>query len=303
MSSGSSADGYFKGKVIVITGASSGFGKGAALEFARSGATIIVSARRSQLLDELAKECDSLGGHGVAIPADVSFKDEVEHLAKSAVSAAGRIDVWVNNAGTGALGPFEEVPPEEHVQVIETDLLGTLYGSYFAMRQFRKQGFGTLINVSSMIGKVPSPYFASYAAAKSGVVGLSASIRQELKENNIDGIRVSTILPTSMDTPFFEHAANYMQRKTVPIPPIEEAQKVVDGIVKMARDPEDEISVGTSAPFLTFAHRIAPDLTEALMARRVHKAEVEQAPPAENTPGAVQQPMARGSSVGGGWKR
>src|SRR5690348_8209802 len=303
MTSGTSADRYFSDKVIVITGASSGFGKGAALEFARSGGTVIVSARRSQLLDEVAKECDSAGGHGIAIPADVSFKDEVEHLAKSAVSATGRIDVWVNNAGTGVLGRFEEIPLEEHVQVIETDLLGTLYGSYFAMRQFRKQGFGTLINVSSMIGKVPSPYFASYAAAKFGVVGLSASIRQELKENDIDGIRVSTILPTSMDTPFFDHAANYLQRKTVPIPPIEEAQKVIDTIVKMARDPEDEITIGTSAPFMTFAHRMAPDLTEAMMARQVHKAEVEKAPLAENTPGAVQRPMAKGKSVGGGWKK
>ena len=132
----------------------------------------------------------------------------------------GRIDVWVNNAGAGAIGRFEDVPLEDHVKVIQTDLLGTLYGSYFAMTQFRRQGQGTLIDVASVIGKVPSPYFASYAAAKHrGVVGLSASLRQELEQDKIDTIRVCTVMPTTFDTPFFEHAAQYSGKQASPIPP------------------------------------------------------------------------------------
>lgn len=292
------------GKVVVITGASSGFGKGAALEFARLGASVVLAARRDQLLDELVQLCQSLGGQALAVPTDVSDPGEVQRLAQAALSR-NQIDVWINNAGSGALGRFEEIPLEEHIQVIQTDLLGTLYGSYFAMRQFRQQGEGTLINVASVIGKVPAPYFASYAAAKHGVVGLSAALRQELKENNIETIHVCTVMPTSMDTPFFEHAANHLGHKTVPIPPVYDAQKVVDVIVRLATNPEDEVSVGAAGRFMTFAHQMAPGLTEAMMmmARQTHKALVKDAPAADDTPGAVQRPTAKGTTVGGAWQK
>lgn len=289
------------GKVVVITGASSGFGRGAALKFATAGASVVLSARREQVLDELTRECESAGGRALAVPADVSHREDVEHLAKTAISQFGRFDVWVNNAGTGALGRFEEVPLEEHEQVIGTDLMGMLYGSYFAMRQFRRQGSGTLINVSSVIGKVPSPYFASYAAAKHGVVGLSAAIRLELKDDKIEDIHVCTVMPTSMDTPFFEHAAQHTGHEATPIPPVYDADKVVDVIVRLATDPEDEVSVGPAGKFMTFAHQLAPGLVEAMMRRDTRKAEFEDAKPAEEESGAVKEPMASGTAVGGGW--
>jgi short-subunit dehydrogenase len=289
------------GKVVLITGASSGFGKGAALRFAQAGASVIVSARREQVLEELVRECESAGGRALAVPADVSSRADVERLSKTTTSQFGRIDLWVNNAGTGALGRFEEVPLEEHDQVIGTDLLGTLYGSYFAMRQFRQQGSGTLINIASVIGKVPSPYFASYAAAKHGVVGLSAAIRLELEEDKVEDIHVCTVLPTSMDTPFFEHAAQHTGHEATPIPPVYDADKVVDVIVRLATDPEDEVSVGPAGKFMTFAHQLAPGLVEAMMRRQTHKAEFKDAKPAEDTSGAVKEPLASGTAVGGGW--
>ena len=292
----------FEGKVIVITGASSGFGKGAALEFARQGANVVLAARRNQALDELAQRCKALGGDAIPCPTDVSQEGDVERLARTALDAGGKIDVWVNNAGSGTLGRFEEIPLEEHVQVINTDLLGTLYGSYYAMQEFRREGAGTLINVASVVGKVPTPYFASYVAAKHAVVGLSGALRLELKENHIDTIHVCTVLPTSMDTPFFEHAANHLGHKSVPIPPVYDPQKVVDVIVKLAAGPEDEVSVGPAGKFMTFAHQLAPDLTEGMMARQSHKAMLEKAPPAPDTPGAVQRPMESGNEITGGWR-
>src|SRR4051812_17804792 len=133
------------GKVIVITGASSGFGKGAALEFARGGAKLALAARRSDLLDGLAAECRAAGAEAIVCPTDVSRREDVERLAQQTLDAFGRIDVWLNDAGTGTLGPFERIPLEHHEQVIATNLLGTLYGSYFAYRQFLSQGGGILI--------------------------------------------------------------------------------------------------------------------------------------------------------------
>lgn len=290
-------------KVIVVTGASSGFGKGAALKFAEAGATVVLAARREDLLGELASACEAAGGKALAIPTDVSKLNEVEQLARTTVTQCGRIDVWVNNAGAGAIGRFQEIPLADHVHVIETDLLGTIYGSYFAMHHFYQQGAGILINIASIIGKVPAPYFSSYAAAKHGVVGFSAALRQELKEAKIDRIRVSTVMPTTFDTPFFEHAAQYTGKEAVPIPPTYDPKDVVDVIVRMAQDPEDEITVGAAAAVMEFAHRLFPSLTESMMARQTHKSEFEKAPPASETSGSLHEPMATGTDVRGGWKK
>jgi short-subunit dehydrogenase len=292
-----------KGKVIVITGASSGFGKGAALKFAAAGASIVIAARRDELLQDLARECEERGGHAVVLPTDVSNISDVEQLAQQTIYQFGRIDVWINNAGVGAIGRFEEVPLEDHDQVIETNLLGSLYGSYYAFKQFRQQNFGILINIASVLGKTPSPYYSSYAASKHGVVGLSAALRQELQETDTKDIRVCTVMPTSMDTPFFEHEANYTGHQASPIPPVYEPEKVIDAIFKLATDPEDEVVVGASGKLMTFLHRLMPGATESMMASQTHKAQMEKAPPAPDTRGSVHEPEPEGTEVSGGWKK
>ena len=290
-------------KTVVITGASSGFGKGAAEKFAREGANLLLAARRGELLDQIAADCDATGTRVIAFPADVTREEDMAQLARTAVAKFGGIDVWVNNAGAGALGRFEDVPLEDHVKVIETDLLGTLYGSYYAMRQFRSQGFGILINIASVIGKVPAPYFASYAAAKHGVVGLSAAIRQELEEEKVDTIHVCTVMPTTFDTPFFEHAAQYTGHEASPIPPTYDPTEVVDTIVRLATDPEDSVSVGTAAKVFNFAHHLFPGAVEAMMARQTRKSEFDKAEPGESSSGSLHDPMPSGTELHGGWQK
>jgi NAD(P)-dependent dehydrogenase (short-subunit alcohol dehydrogenase family) len=287
-----------RGKVVVITGATSGFGRGAALAFADAGAYLVLNARRDQELDEVAMECQERGGRALVTPGDVSEPGDVEQIAQGALAQFGRIDVWVNNAGVGALGIFDEVPLADHDQVIRTNLLGALYGSYVAMRQFRQQGTGTLINIASVLGKIPAPYYSSYAASKHGVVGLSTSIRQELSELEIDDIHVCTVLPTSMDTPFFEHAGNYTGHEVEPIPPTYDPAKVIETIVRLATDPEDEVAVGGAGKLFTFSHNIAPGLTEAMLQKQTART-IDKAPPASDTEGAVHEPMGGARVVGG----
>ena len=286
-------------KVVVVTGASSGIGKGTALAFAKAGASVVLAARRGELLEELVLECEAAGGKALAAATDVSDKEEVARLASAAVTKFGRVDVWVNNAGSGALGRFDQVPLQDHIHVIETDLLGTLYGTYFALQQFHRQGAGTLINVASVIGKVPAPYFASYAAAKHGVVGLSGAVRQELVEAKADNIHVCTVLPASMDTPFFEHTANYTGHKPVPIPPVYSPEEVVDAILALAVKPQDEVSVGTAAVAAVFGHNVARLLTEAAMGKETHLA-ITSAEPAPDTKGGLYSPVPEGTTISGG---
>lgn len=293
--------GKLTGRVIVITGASSGFGKGAALAFANQGATLVVAARRDYLLDELVAACESEGVQALAVPCDVSSESDVEELARSAIDRFGGFDVWINNAGAAAIGLFTDVPLAEHKKVVETDLLGTIYGSYHAIKQFRHHGRGVLINVASMIGKVPSPYYSSYSAAKHGVVGLSASLRQELQEQKVENIHVCTVLPMAMDTPFFDHAANYSGHEATPIPPVDDAQKVIDTLVNLVTEPKDEVTVGKGSGIASISDKFAPGLTEGMMAKNTHKT-VQEAKPAKVDQGSLSQPDPRGIGVKGDLK-
>jgi NAD(P)-dependent dehydrogenase (short-subunit alcohol dehydrogenase family) len=296
------SDSNLEGKVVVVTGASSGFGKGAALEFAKAGARVVLAARRENLLDELVRECESAGATALAVKADVGVEEDVARIAETVQQDLGRIDVWVNNAGVGAVGPFNEVPLEDHRKVIETDLLGTVYGSYFALRRFREQGWGTLINVASLLGKVPAPHYTSYVAAKHGVVGLSAALRQELAEENFDRIHVCTVLPTSTDTPFFQHAANYSGREVRPIPPTYDPRQVIEAIVSLAVEPRDEITVGGAGKVTAAAHTISRTLTERMLGKQTLAA-AKTAPPAEETAGNLHEPSESGTGVRGGWRQ
>ncbi len=284
-------------RVIVITGASSGVGRGVAVAFAQSGAAVVLAARRDELLDEVIAECGP-GATAVAVPTDVADPVGMEALARTAVEQFGRIDVWVNAAGVAALGRFEEVPLADHTRVIETDLLGAMYGSYFALQQFRRQGArGTLINVSSVLGKIPAPYWASYVAAKFGVVGLGGALRQELSvsESNTDDIHICTVIPMAMDTPFFEHAANYTGHEAVPIPPVYDPAEAVQAIVKLADEPQDEVIVGKAGTPVTAAHTIMPGVVEGQMARMTEKVQMDTPPPAPPTPGTIHESVSAGA--------
>jgi short-subunit dehydrogenase len=293
------AERELRNQVVVITGASSGFGKGAALQFAREGARVVLGARRADLIEEVAGEIKAAGGEAISVPTDVSKREEVERLCTTALNAFGRIDVWVNNAGVGAIGTFERIPLEVHEQVIQTNVLGVLYGSYLAYRQFLAQGSGVLINIASELGFGSVPYFTSYTAAKHAVTGLSDSLRQEVKQNGLEGISICTIMPTAHDTPFFEHAANYSDHEIIPPKPLHDPQHVVDTIVRLARKPEDKEIVGADGVVKLIAANLMPAVSEKMGASMMHQT-IEKAPPAGDTPGAVLTPVSEGTEVSGG---
>jgi NAD(P)-dependent dehydrogenase (short-subunit alcohol dehydrogenase family) len=292
-----------EGKVVVVTGASSGFGKGASRRLAQEGASLVLAARRGALLDELRSECEALGVRALAVPTDVSMAADVRALAEAAVAAFGRIDVWVNDAGVGAIGYFERIPLEDHEQVIRTNLLGTLYGSYCAYTQFLRQGSGTLINIASELGGHSVPYYAAYVASKHGVVGLSDSLRQEIAAAKADGIHVCTIMPTAHDTPFFDHAANYTGHEVVAPPPLHDPENVVETIVSLARDPKDRKIVGADGVFKILMKKLAPKVQDAVDQKFAHREQIEKAPPGADSSNALHEPVGVGTEVEAGRRK
>jgi short-subunit dehydrogenase len=286
--------------VIVITGASSGIGRAAALELARYGSTLVLIARRRDALEEVAQQCERRGAlKAVPWPADVTDEEAVKEAAQYAIENFGRIDVWVNNAAVSAFGRTEELPTDIFRRVIDVNLYGYLYGARAAVRQFREQGRGVLINVSSMLGRGGAAFLSAYVLTKWAVNGLGESLRQELLDEK--NIEVCTVMPASIDTPIFQQAANYTGRAVKPLDPIYEADKVAGAIVRMAHKPKREIYVGAPARLAAEQHHFMPRLYDQTMARMLnsdHFADGYEEP----NPGNLFEPMPQHATVSGGWK-
>src|SRR2546423_6176232 len=144
--------------VIVITGASTGIGRAAALELARLHATVVLISRRRAVLERLARECETLGGRALAVAADVTDAKAISSAARTAFEAFGKIDVWINNAAVTLFGRLEDSPADAYRRVIDTNLFGCVHGARAVLPYFRAQGRGTLINVSSVVVRVGQPY-------------------------------------------------------------------------------------------------------------------------------------------------
>lgn len=289
----------FRNAVVVITGASGGIGRATAYAFSSLGATVVLAARRESALKEALHECERLGGRGIVVPTDVGDADQVEQLAATAVEHYERIDVWVNNAAVSLFGRIEETPREDYEQVLRTNLLGCVNGSRAAIRQFREQGSGRLINVSSMVGHVGQPYTSAYVSTKWAICGLTECLRMELAD--APDITASTVLPAAIDTPIYQQAGNYTGRPIKAMTPVYPAEQVAQAIVRVAGSPRREVIVGNSGRMLSLIRTLLPALGEKLMRRQVESDHFAEGPPVDWSSGALFEPAAGTGSVDGGW--
>lgn len=291
--------GPLRGKVVVITGASSGIGRAAAHAFACKGARLVLAARDEEALFDVLDECTDCGTDAVAITTDVTRSDQVQALAVQAAEFGhGRIDIWVNNAGVGAVGNFEETPLEAHEQVIQTDLIGYLRGAYVAMPYFKAQQSGILINTLSLGSWVAQPYAAAYSASKFGLRGLSDALRGELTE--FSDIHVCDIYPAVMDTPGFRDGGNYTGHVLTPPGPIYDPERVAKAMVACAITPRAHTTVGTAARVAHLASFLVPGLS--LLSGRLTRWGLSHRPSAGISSGNLFEPPSDRRSVDGGWR-
>jgi short-subunit dehydrogenase len=294
-----SRDRSLAGKTIVITGASSGFGRGSAEKLAALGANVVVAARRADVLERLVMQIESKGGVALAVETDVSDAAEVSRLADTAIERFGRIDVWVNNVGIGVLGLFWDIPVEDHARVVDVNLTGLIYGAHAALTHFRSVGDGVLVNVGSIDSEVPLAYQASYAASKAAVLSLGRTLNEELRlVGQHDSIKVGTVMPWAVDTPWWTHAANYTGHAPR-MALMDDPSVVVDAIVAACTEPREEQPVGPKASVAGISHHVFPDLTERLSAK-IADSEVNKAGRLPATTGSIYSSKPEGTSVDGG---
>src|SRR5215211_4065014 len=258
--------------VVLVVGASSGIGRATARSLAARGARLALGARGADALAELDQECRELGARGTRVlPLDVTDLYAVVHCA--AVLAYGR---------------FHDIPATVFNRVIETNLIGTANVARAALRQFRAQGNGRLILLSSALGKTAIPYSSPYVTSKWAVHGLAAVLRMETRET--PGIRVTVVSPGSVDTPIYARAATYFGRQGKPIPPVDPADRVAAQIIRAIESPRRERSIGRANHVLVTAYRLLPGVVDRLAGPVVRRFGFHRNHRAEPTEGNVFEP-------------
>ena len=277
-------------QVVVITGASSGIGRETAIEFGKAGASVVLAARNEQALQVAAREVEQAGGNAEVCVTDVAEWDQVERLASRAVERFGRIDTWVNNAAVSIYGTVEQLTVEEIERVIRVDLLGMIHGIKAILPQLKRQGGGTIINVSSAVGERAVPLQAPYVAAKHGINGFTEALRLEL-EREQRGINVTLIEPGSINTPFFNNARSRMGAKPRPFPPVYPPSAVAEAIVFVAEHPRRNIFVGSAGKMLSALEQLSPTLMDRLMLAGDQGARQQQASEPDDGQDALFAPV------------
>src|SRR4051794_2737688 len=286
-------------QVMVITGASSGIGLATAEEAAKRGAKLVLAARSESTLAEIVSRISAAGREATYVVADVGERDQVERIAEAALAQFGRIDTWINNAGVSIYGRLDEVSEEDSRRLFDTNFWGVVNGSLVALPHLQVS-HGALINVGSEVSDLSIPLQGMYVASKHAVKGFTDALRIETIEIDKAPVSITLIQPTAVDTPYPQHARNYMTKEAkLPTPQID-PQQVADAILKAATSHERDVKVGAGAVLNTTLGKIAPGLGDKMSAKQAVRQQYNEPP--RNPEGTLYKAGEGGQTHGSGGK-
>ncbi|QYU70945.1 SDR family NAD(P)-dependent oxidoreductase [Leptolyngbya sp. 15MV] len=280
----------------MITGATSGIGLTTASMAAARGAAVVLAARNEEALQEICAGIRNRGGRCEGVVADVGVKEDVERIAEAAESAFGGFDTWVNNAGVGVYAKLDEITDEDHERIVQTNYWGVVHGSLVALRRLKAHG-GALINIGSISSEMPSPLLGAYTATKHAVKGYTDSLRLELLHEGAP-VSVTLIQPSGIDTPFGEHAANYMDEASQVPPPVYAPEIVARAILHAAEYPTRNLIVGGWGRAMIAASRLLPSVADRVLTYAFHNTARQQGRPPRDTPKNLHGPGEDGRRYG-----
>jgi short-subunit dehydrogenase len=251
-------------QVVVITGASSGIGLATARMFAERGVRgLVLVARNEDAIRKVAEELDRGGTRAIAVAADTGSRHDIERIARTAVETFGGFDTWVNNAAVALYGRLLEIPIEDQRRQFEVNYWGVVNGSLVAARQLQARG-GAIINVGSVLSERAMILQTQYSATKHAVKAFTDGLRMELERDGAP-VSVTLIKPSGIDTPYPEHARNYMEDDPAVPPPSYDPRLVARAIVFAAEHQRRELTVGFGGWAIAAMGTVAPRLTDKIM--------------------------------------
>jgi short-subunit dehydrogenase len=252
-------------QVIVITGASSGIGLATARMFAARGVRgLVLVARNEEALREIADEIGARGVRAIAVPADTARREDLERVAQRAIETFGGFDTWVNDAAVALYGKLEEIPVEDQRRLFEVNYWGVVYGSLIAARHLRQRGGGAIVNLGSVLSERALILQTQYSASKHAVKAFTDGLRMELERDGA-AISVTLIKPSAIDTPYPEHARNYLGDELAVPPPTYDPHLVAKAIVYASEHRKRELTVGFGGWMIGAMGTVAPRLTDKVM--------------------------------------
>ncbi|MGI8449582.1 MAG: SDR family oxidoreductase [Streptosporangiaceae bacterium] len=254
-------------RVVVVTGASAGIARAAAVQFGARGDKVALIARGVAGLDGARKEVENAGGQALAIPADVADYGQVEAAAAQAEDAFGPIDVWVNVAFTSVFAPFMQITAEKFKRVNEVSYLGFVYGTRVALARMVPRDHGTIVQVGSTLGDRSIPLQSAYCGAKHAINGFTSSLRTELMHEG-SKVKVTVVQMPAVNTPQFSWVLSRLPNHPQPVPPIYQPEVAARGVVYAADHPgRKQYWVGSSTAATILANKVAAPLLDRYLAR------------------------------------
>jgi len=284
-------------QVMVITGASSGIGLATAQHAASLGAKVVLVARSAETLKDIVGQLQQKGYSAVAEVADVSQREDLERVLHATIRRYGRIDTWVNNAGVAIYGRLDQVSEADNRRLFDINFWGVVNGSLVALPALKASG-GTLINVGSEVSDAVVPLQGMYAASKHAVKGFTDALRVELEQVDKAGVTVTLIQPTAVDTPYPQHAKNYMNEEPkLPTPQIT-PEDVAKAIVSAATSPSRDVKVGAMSKLNTMMAKFLPAIGDKMAAKQVDRQQYQEPP--RDPEGTLYRPGGSGRTRGTG---